>query len=161
MKDKTPAYLLWCGWMIGLAGLHRIYLGRYGTGFLYLFTWGLFGIGQAIDLFTIPRMVEDENNRALLHDLGGAQALAGMRGPAALPGRRAPRTTEELQVSLAQAADQHGGSLTVAQAVAATGRSFKDVEKELNRMVVDGYVEVDNDEDTGVLVYRFGASGAA
>jgi len=161
MKDKTPAYLLWAGWMIGLGGLHRIYLGRYGTGFLYLFTWGLFGVGQAIDLFTIPRMVEDENNRTLLREMGGAQALQRGQFPAMLPGRRAPRTTEELQVSLAQAADQHGGCLTVAQAVSSTGRSFKDVEKELNRMVVDGYVEVDNDEDSGVLIYRFGGQGSA
>jgi len=157
MKDKTPAYLLWCTCFIGMCGLHRIYLGRYGTGFLYLFTFGLFGIGQAIDLFQIGRMVEDENNRVLVRGLG-AQALAA-GGVPALPGKRAPRTTEELQVSLAQAADQHGGKLTVAEAVAATGRSFKDVSKELNQMAVEGYIEVDNDEETGVLVFRFSAGG--
>ena len=158
MKDKTPAYLLWCGWMIGLAGLHRIYLGRYGTGFLYLFTWGLFGFGQLFDLFQIGRMVEDENNRLLIGQMGGAEALAAGGGARALPGKRTPRSTEELQVSLAQAAEQHRGRLTVAEAVAATGRSFKDVERELNRMVVDGYIQVDNDEETGVLVYAFSAT---
>ena len=160
MKDKTPAYLLWCGWLIGLAGLHRIYLGRYGTGFLYLFTWGLFGVGQVFDLFQIGRMVEYENNRLLIRQMGGAEALAAgvaAAGPRALLGKRTPRSTEELQVSLAQAAEQHRGRLTVAEAVAATGRSFKDVEKELNRMVVEGYIEVDNDEETGVLVYAFGS----
>jgi hypothetical protein len=160
MKDKTPAYLLWCGWLLGLAGLHRIYLGRYGSGFLYLFTWGLFGIGQVIDLFQMGRLVEDENNRLLIRQMGGAEALAAAAGVRALPGKRTPRSTEELQVSLAQAAEQHGGRLTVAQAVAATGRSFKDVERELNRMVVEGYIEVDNDEETGVLVYAFSAKGS-
>jgi hypothetical protein len=160
MKDKTPAYLLWCGWMVGLAGLHRIYLGRYGTGFLYLFTWGLFGFGQLFDLFQIGRMVEDENNRLLISQMGGAEALAAAAGPRALPGKRPPRSTEELQVSLAQAAEQHGGRLTVAEAVVATGRSFKDVERELHRMVVEGYIEVDNDEETGVLVYRFGGAAS-
>jgi TM2 domain-containing membrane protein YozV len=159
MKDKTPAYLLWCGWMIGLAGLHRIYLGRYGTGFLYLFTWGLFGFGQLFDLFQIGRMVEDENNRLFISQMGGAEALAAGAGPRALLGKRTPRSTEELQVSLAQAAEQHRGRLTVAEAVAATGRSFKDVERELNRMVVDGYIQVDNDEVSGVLVYQFGGAG--
>lgn len=155
MKDKTPTYLLWCACFMGMCGLHRIYLGRYGTGFLYLFTFGLFGVGQAIDLFTIPRMVEDENNRLLVQQMG-QQVLAGVHPAAALPGKRPPRTTEELQVSIAQAAEGHGGRLTVAEAVAITGRSFKDVEKELNRMVVDGYIEVENDEETGVLVYVFG-----
>ena len=161
MKDKTPAYLLWCGWMVGLAGLHRIYLGRYGTGFLYLFTWGLFGFGQIFDLFQINRMVEDENNRILIRDLGGAEALAAAARPAGYLPRRAPRNTEELQVSLAQAAEESGGKLTVSEAVALTGRSFKDVEKVLNRMVVDGYIDVENDEETGVLVYRFGGASSA
>jgi len=157
MKDKTPAYLLWCGWMIGLGGLHRIYLGRYASGFLYLFTWGLFGVGQFIDLFQMGRLVEDENNRLLIRELGGAEAIAAASKPAGLlASRRAPRSTEEFEVSLAQAAQQHGGKLTVAEAVAATGRSFKDVEKALNRMVVEGYIDVDNDENSGALVYRFG-----
>jgi hypothetical protein len=161
MKDKTPAYLLWCGWLIGLAGLHRIYLGRYFTGFLYLFTWGLCGIGQVIDLFQMPRLVEDENNRILIRDMGGAQAIAAAARPGGLLPRRAPRNTEEFQVSLAQAAEQHGGKLTVTEAVAATGRSFKDVEKALNKMVIEGYIDVDNDELSGVLVYRFGGAASA
>ena len=64
-------------------------------------------------------------------------------------------------MSLARAAEQHGGQLTVAEAVAATGRSFKDVEKALNRMVVEGYIDVDNDEVSGALVYRFGGPASA
>jgi hypothetical protein len=160
MKDKTPAYLLWCACFLGVCGLQRIYLGRYGTGFLYLFTFGLCGFGQFFDLFQIGRMVEDENNRLLISQMGGAEALAAGAGPRALPGKRTPRSTEEFQVSLAQAAEQHRGRLTVAEAVAATGRSFKDVERELNRMVVEGYIEVDNDEESGVLVYRFGGAAS-
>ena len=160
MKDKSTAYLLACAAAIGLGGLHRIYLERYGSGILYLLTWNLFGVGLVIDLFRIPRMVEDENNRLLISEMGGAQAIAAAAHRGFLP-RRAPRNTEEFQVSLAQAAEQHGGRLTVTEAVAATGRSFKDVEKALNAMVVEGYIDVDNDEATGVLVYRFGGPGSA
>jgi TM2 domain-containing membrane protein YozV len=149
MKDKTIAYLLWCGWLVGVAGLHRIYNGKYGTGFLWLFTWGLFGIGQIIDLFTIPSMVEDANNRALIQSMGGAAALA-----AGLPVKRLPRTTEEFQVALVKAAEAHGGKLTVAEAVAATGRGFKEVDRQLKEMAVAGYVEADSD-DSGQLFYRF------
>ena len=151
MKDKTIAYLLWCGCLVGLAGLHRIYNGKYGTGFLWLFTWGLFGIGQIIDLFTIPGMVEDANNRILVASMGPA-ALAG--GAAGVPVKRLPRTTEEFQVALVHAAEQHGGRLTVAEAVAATGRGFKEVDKQLNEMAIAGYVEADSDE-SGQVFYRF------
>ena len=151
MKDKTVAYLLWAGIAMGVAGLHRIYLGKYGTGFLYLFTWGLFGIGQLVDLFTIPGMVEDANNRLLVHQMAGVLP-AGTQ--AALPGRRAPRNTEEFQVVLVQAAESNGGKLTVAEGVAATGRGFKEVERQLNAMAVNGYIEPDSD-DNGNIYFRF------
>lgn len=158
MKDKTVAYLLWCACFLGICGLQRIYLGKYGTGFLYVFTLGLFGIGQLIDLFAIPGMVEDANNRALVRSMGGAEALASGLA-VALPRRAAPRNTEEMQVALVQAAEQNGGQLTVAEGVAATGRGFKDVERQLTEMAVSGYVEVDSD-DAGTLVYRFPGLGS-
>lgn len=50
--------LLMLGWF-GFCGLHRIYLGRWVSGLLWMFTFGLLGIGQVIDLFFIPRMADD------------------------------------------------------------------------------------------------------
>ncbi|MBR6753907.1 MAG: NINE protein, partial [Clostridia bacterium] len=32
---------------------HKFYSGKIGTGFLYLFTGGLFGIGLIVDFFSI------------------------------------------------------------------------------------------------------------
>jgi hypothetical protein len=40
-------------WWAGLGGVHRIYVGKTGTGILYLLTWGLGGIGQLIDVVNI------------------------------------------------------------------------------------------------------------
>ena len=151
MKDKTIAYLLWCGCFVGVCGLQRIYNGKYGTGFLYLFTLGLCGIGQIVDLFMIPGMVEDANNRMLVASLGQA-ALAG--DGAGVPVKRLPRTTEEFQVALVHAARERGGRLTVAEAVASTGRGFKEVTKQLQEMAISGYVEEDSDDD-GQVFYRF------
>jgi hypothetical protein len=155
VKDKTVAYLLWAACFVGVCGLQRIYTGKLGTGFLYLFTFGLLGVGQLVDLFLIPGMVEDANNRALLRSLATDQLLgAGASTGLALPQRRAPRTTEEFQVALVQAAERNGGKLTVAEGVKETGRGFKEVERHLNQMAVNGYVETDTDE-SGALIYRF------
>jgi TM2 domain-containing membrane protein YozV len=151
MKDKTVAYLLWCACFVGVCGLHRIYNGKYGTGFLWLFTLGLCGIGQIVDLFTIPGMVEDANNRALIQSVGAAALASGAAG---LQVKRLPRTTEEFQVALVKAAEAHGGKLSVAEAVAATGRGFKEVDRQLKEMAVAGYVEADSDE-SGQIFYRF------
>ena len=151
MKDKTIAYLLWCACFVGVCGLHRIYNGKYGTGFLWLFTFGLAGVGQIIDLFTIPAMVENTNNRLLVEAMG-AQAVLAAGG--AVPVKRLPRTTEEFQVALVKAAEEHGGRLTVAEAVAATGRGFKEVDKQLKEMAVAGYIDVDSD-DAGQIYYSF------
>lgn len=61
MKSKTTAYLLMLGNLIGLAGLNRFYVGKIGSGLLYLFTFGIFGIGTVYDLFVIPKHVQFAN----------------------------------------------------------------------------------------------------
>ena len=55
------AYLLWCLGFVGLTGMHRIYCGKVWTGLLWLLTAGLLFIGQIIDLFLIPGMVDYAN----------------------------------------------------------------------------------------------------
>jgi TM2 domain-containing membrane protein YozV len=61
MKSTTTAYLLLLLNLIGIAGANRFYVGKIGTGLLYLFTFGLFGIGTLYDLFVIPRHVQYAN----------------------------------------------------------------------------------------------------
>jgi TM2 domain-containing membrane protein YozV len=69
MKSKGVAYLLW--FFLGIFSAHRFYLGKVGTGILYLLTGQLFGIGWFIDLFILGGMVEKYN---LLHGFTGAGA---------------------------------------------------------------------------------------
>ena len=63
MYSNGMAYLLWLACFIGFFGIHRFYLGKPLTGLLWLFTGGLLFIGQFIDLFLIPGMVESNNAR--------------------------------------------------------------------------------------------------
>jgi TM2 domain-containing membrane protein YozV len=62
MKSTTTAYLLWLLIFVGLGGIHRIYAGRVITGLIWLFTGGLFLVGQIIDLFLIPGMIRRANS---------------------------------------------------------------------------------------------------
>ncbi|HEX8545620.1 MAG TPA: NINE protein, partial [Cytophagaceae bacterium] len=55
MKSKLAAYLLW--FFLGFFSLHRFYIGKVGTGILYLLTGQLFGIGWIVDLFMLGGMV--------------------------------------------------------------------------------------------------------
>jgi TM2 domain-containing membrane protein YozV len=38
---------------LGLLGIHRMYMGKWVTGIIYLFTVGLFGIGYLYDFLTL------------------------------------------------------------------------------------------------------------
>lgn len=62
-KDKGLAYILWAVCLFGICGLHRLYIGKIGTGLIWLFTFGLFGFGQLIDLFTLSGQVDVVNSR--------------------------------------------------------------------------------------------------
>ncbi len=50
-KSQIVAFILCL--LLGLIGVHRFYLGYTGMGLLYLFTFGLFGIGWLIDLLLL------------------------------------------------------------------------------------------------------------
>lgn len=61
MKSTSTAYILLV--FLGGFGVHRFYLNRPITGFIYLFTLGLLGFGLFWDIFAIPGMVRAENEK--------------------------------------------------------------------------------------------------
>jgi TM2 domain-containing membrane protein YozV len=50
-------------WIFGVTGAHRFYYGKPVSGTIYFFTLGLFFIGWIIDLFLIPAMNEEADDR--------------------------------------------------------------------------------------------------
>ena len=52
-KSKMVALILCIIGFFGIGGLHRMYVGKVGSGVLHLFTYGLCCIGTVIDLIAI------------------------------------------------------------------------------------------------------------
>lgn len=60
-KSTKTAYLLWLPSLLGVAGIHRFYLGKTGTGTMWLLTLGLLGVGSIVDVFTLGKQVDKAN----------------------------------------------------------------------------------------------------
>ena len=60
--DYTVAWVLLT--FLGVFGVHRMYLGKWLTGILWLCSAGLFGLGVLYDLWTLNEQV-DARNRGL------------------------------------------------------------------------------------------------
>ncbi|MBW4645743.1 MAG: NINE protein [Goleter apudmare HA4340-LM2] len=154
-KDRLlVSYILSAGFFFcGMGGLHRFYNGKIGTGLLWFFTFGLFGVGQVVDLLLIPGMVDDyEQNlrlKAGLSPLG-----VPLNQPSVISEVYRP-TKNQLMVKLIEAAEVKGGAITVTQGVKATGVGFAEVEAVLKEMLKSGYVKIDNDPITGAVTYHF------
>ena len=176
MKSLLLSYVLWL--FGGLLGLHKFYLGRPFVGLLYFFTGGLFMIGWIIDFFTLPRQVhianllwqneteslssnvqrEVETLKRALHGLldSGTTRGGDTAWRDAVKQLIKPRLTDDdIMLALLKAARQHAGRLSVTDGVIATGASFSEVERILKAMENTGYVYMDNDTATGVVVYVF------
>ncbi len=162
------AFLLWLGCVFGLAGIHRFYLGKPGTGILYLLTWGLFGIGSVVDLVRMHSLVENANVRQeVLESRAERRRLKHRRKqkllveskasstPAGSSKKPAIETKDEMRLALTQAAAKNNGMISVTQGVLATSKSFAEVEEALDAMAKSGYVGVDNHPDSGVVIYTF------
>jgi TM2 domain-containing membrane protein YozV len=57
------------GWLLltftGLLGIHRMYMGKWISGLIYLVTLGVFGVGYIYDLWTLNKQISEINGDAL------------------------------------------------------------------------------------------------
>ncbi len=59
--DYSLAWILLI--FLGLFGVHRMYMGKWVTGIIYLLTLGLFGLGHIYDLWTLNDQITLINGR--------------------------------------------------------------------------------------------------
>lgn len=135
-------YLFWAMGLFGLNGIHRFYCRKPVSGGIWLMSLGLVGIGQMVDLFLIPAMVE-EANRPLM------QAGFATADASALP------SLERQLLRLARSSGHAGFSLNDAlielELPASAGSAV--VRAEIERLLAEHLLEVGNDE-RGRVVYR-------
>ncbi len=150
-KDTGVAYALWLAGMFGLPGLQRIYLGRYFSGFFYLFTAGGFVVGQLIDLALIPGMVDEENIQYLALRGGSAPELQSQRNVPALV--YAPQDqAEPLHVSILRICrDRHGATLS--DCVIETGAEIAAVKAMVRNLISQELLYIHNRDSDGTVVY--------
>ncbi|WP_411867183.1 NINE protein [Vulcanococcus limneticus] len=115
-RSLAAGYLLWALALVGLCGLQRFYARRPVSGTLWLCTLGLCGVGQLLDLFLMPGLIEQANRQgdglalgepvdrqllALARRSGAAgftlnDALLELKLPADLPRERVREEVERL-----------------------------------------------------------------
>ncbi len=150
MYSLQTAYLLWLPSVFGIAGLHRFYLGKPISGFFFLITGGLFGIGTVYDALTMRSQVRqarirDKFDRALAND---DDFLRLDQTPRA--GSR-PASIEQV---ILKTAKKNNGVATPAE-VALEGNITTDQAKsELDKLMSKGFAEI-RVRKTGHVVYVF------
>ena len=156
MYSTKVAYLLWLGSFLGFSGLHRIYMGKIGTGIIWFLTWGLGGFGTLYDAVTMPQQIREARlkNRARWalegneFDEDDFPFGAGRALPAASSDTESPE-----HVILRVAKANHG--LASAAEVALQGKFSTDEAREhLDQLVNKGICEVSVRKNGGVT-YAF------
>ena len=138
MTKKSTAYLFWLFSLFGLFGIHRFYLGKPISGYIYLCTLGLFGFGQLVDLLLIPNLVEQKQLKDQI-----LQPQANM--PSAIPSR--------LDVKILRICRDVDGA-TLSDCVIEAAAAPEEVKKLVHKLCVDGLLMADNREHDGAVIYR-------
>lgn len=159
MYSTMIAYFLWLIGGAGVLGFHRFYLGKFGSGILYLFTGGLFGLGSIYDLFTIPLQVREANMK-----IGFREALEIGRNEAYLEQsamrRRSRRDMQgisgrdSIEQVILKTAKENNGIASPSEVALNSGMSLDDAKENLEKLVTKGFAEVKVTRG-GKIVYLF------
>ncbi len=149
--------MLWLPSLFGVAGLHRLYLGKIGTGLLFLLTAGLFGLGTIYDAITLPDQVREARLKARMRRAidGRLDELDDMRfGPSRPESSQHREKAESPEHVILRVAKANHGIASAAQ-VALEGKiSTDEAREQLDALVNKGIAEV-RVRTSGTLAYVF------
>jgi len=153
MYSTLIAYILWwcsgCGWL----GFHRFYLGKIGTGLLWMFTGGLFGIGSIYDLVTLPSQVREANIRQAIIDETARRNIDNKHWRNVDDGKmHIINDKESVEHSILKLAKANKGILTASELALSAHISIDEAKKDLDAMVSKGFAEL-RVRQSGSLVY--------
>lgn len=78
-KNHTAALLL--GIFLGFLGIHRFYVGKVGTGVIWLLTLGVFGVGWFVDVvWLLGNVFEDWDGAPIVSEKGQKKMREQGRG---------------------------------------------------------------------------------
>ena len=138
MYSVRMAYLFLAASLLGLNGLQRFYLGKFGSGLIYMFTLGLFGLGTLYDLFTLPEQVRDANTRR--------QRLGSSTNPVWFTAQ------ESVELTILKIAKQNDGVVSISDVALQARVSTEAAQRELDRMVERGVAQM-HVRSSGSLAY--------
>ncbi|AFG36702.1 TM2 domain-containing protein [Spirochaeta africana] len=161
MKSLRYAYLFWLLSLVGVCGLHRLYLGKPLSGLLFLFTGGLFGIGTIYDALTMPGLVEQARLR---EGIVGKVELSELfdegrgAGDQSWQSRTSPGTRgnpeDRLQLAVLKVAKRGGGYAAAGEVALEAGTSLEQAREAMDVLAAKGLCEL-RVRSTGALVYYF------
>ena len=159
MFNLGIAYILWVLSGFGWLGFHRFYLGKIPSGLLWMFSFGLFGVGSIYDFFTLPGQVRNANlEKAILNGTCRPNINVNVS-----PGDSSWRNVtdghtkiitekESIEQVILKIAKSSKGIITVSEVALMSNKSIEEARKTLETMVSKGHAEL-RVRQSGALVY--------
>jgi len=153
MYSTLIAYILFFLSGFGALGFHRFYLGKIGTGLLWMFTGGLGMIGSIFDFFTLPSQVREANIRQAIIEESARRNIDNRRWRNVDDGKmHIINDRESVEHSILKLAKANKGILTASELALSAHISIEEAKKDLDAMVSKGFAEL-RVRQSGSLVY--------
>lgn len=150
MYSTFIAYALWFFSGFGALGFHRFYLGKFGTGMLYLLTGGLFWFGGIYDFFTLPAQVQEANLRLKYRDA----LLHGYGFPPARTVGHTKKKKDSIERVILRSAKKNHGRTTPSEVALEGDVTIDEAKKNLDSLVTKGFAEM-RVTKSGTIIYFF------